>query len=293
MSRTVAEIQQSMIDQKNAETALSGLTSTSSVAIWNLIFFICAVAIKVIEDLYDVLQADVEDRKLEIPTGVLKWYASESLLFQFGDSLFFRDSFIDENNETVELQGKSVVYPVVDVDKRVVDLAAADESGGLITIKVANVTAGVAAPLTAPQLTAFEDYWKEKRFAGTPIGFISVDPDLIKAEYTVTYDPEILDSTGTLLSDGVTKPVEVAIDAFLQTFQAENFNGSMQVVKLTNAILDATGVINPVATNIEAKPDGGTYSDVLATSTQTYSSIAGYMFVDPLFPLSTTITYIT
>jgi hypothetical protein len=293
MARTIAQIKQSMVDQKNTESALSGLTSTSQTAIWNLIFFICAVAIKVVEDLYDVLKADVEERKLEIPTGVLKWYAAESLVFQFGDSLIFTDSYIDETGTTIELQGKALVYPNVDLDKRIVELAAADESGGLITIKAAKITAGVAEKLSASELSAFEDYWTEKRFAGTPITIISVDPDLIKAEYTVTYDPELLDSTGTLLSDGVTKPVEDAIDAFLQTFQSENFNGVMQVVKLTNAILDAVGVLNVVATNIEAKPNGGVYTDVLATSTQTYSSVAGYMAVDPSFPLSGTITYTT
>jgi hypothetical protein len=292
MARTVSQIKQSMIDQKNTESGLSGLTSTSSTAIWNLIFYICAVAIKVIEDLYDVLRDDVEERKLEIPTGVLKWYASESLLFQYGDSLVFQDSYVDENNQTVQLKGSNVVYPIIDIDKRIVSLAAADESSGLITIKVAKITSGIAEPLTAGELAAFEDYWKSKRFAGTPIIYVSSDPDLIKAEYTVYYDPEILDSSGVLISDGATKPVEDAINDFLQTFQVDNFNGSMQVVKLTNAILNAIGVINPVATNIEAKPDGGVYVDVLAILSQTYNSYAGYMKVDPSFPLSTTITYI-
>jgi hypothetical protein len=293
MARTVAEIKQSMIDQKNAEPSLSGLTSTSQTAIWNLTYFICAVAIKVIEDLFDVLKVDVEERKLEIPTGVLKWYAAESLVFQFGDSLVFQDSYVDETGVTITLKGKTVVYPIVDLDKRVVDLAAADEEGGLTTIKAAKLVSGVAEKLSTNELTAFTDYWKEKRFSGTPITIISDDPDLIKSAYTVTYDPEVLDNTGTLLSDGVTKPVEVAINSFLQTFQAENFNGSMQVVKLTDAIMNATGVLNAVATNIEAKQSTGAYTDVLATPTQTYKSIAGYMKVDPSFPLSTTITYAT
>jgi hypothetical protein len=291
MARTVAEIKQEMVDQKNAESGLSGLTSTSSTAIWNLLFFICAVAIKVIEDLYDVLEADVEERKLEIPTGVLKWYAAESLVFQYGDSLIYSDSYVDENGVTITLEGKNVVYPIVDLDKRIVELSAADESGGLITIKVAKITSGVAEPLSAGELSAFEDYWKSKRFAGTPLNFVSSNPDLMKSYYIVTYDPELLDSTGTLLSDGVTKPVEVAIDSFLQTFQSENFNGTMQVVKLTSAIMNATGVLNAVPTNIEAKSDGGSYIDVLATSGHVYSTTSGYMKIDPLFPLSTTITY--
>ncbi|MDH4127159.1 MAG: hypothetical protein OEV44_00285 [Spirochaetota bacterium] len=292
MARTVAQIKQEMIDQKNSESGLSGLTSTSYTAIWNLIFYICAVAIKVIEDLQDILEVDIETRKLEIPTGVLKWYASESLVFQYGDSLIFSDTYVDENNVTITLEGKTVIYPIIDLDKRIVELAAADDNEGLITIKVAKITSGIAEPLTAPELAAFEDYWKAKRFAGTPITYISDNPDLLKAEYTVTYNPELLNSSGVLISDGVTKPVEVAINDFLQTFQSENFNGAMQIVKLTNAILSSTGVVNVVATNIEAKPDGGSYSDILGSATQTYNSIAGYMKIDPAFPLSTTITYI-
>lgn len=293
MARTIAQIKQSMIDQKNLESGLSGLTSTSATAIWNLIFFICATAIKVVEDLYDVLEDFIEERKLEIPVGILKWYASESLVFQYGDQLVFRDNYIDENGDTVTLNGKTVVYPTIDLDKRIVELAAADETSGLVTIKVAKITSGVAEKLTVAEKAAFEDYWNDKRFAGTPITFVSDNPDLIKAEYTITYDPELLDSSGTLLSDGVTKPVEDAIDDFLQTFQSENFNGSMQVMKLTAAISAATGVLNAVATNIEAKPDGGSYIDVLATSTETYDSTAGYMKVDPSFPLSSTLTYTT
>ena len=291
MARTIAEIKQAMVDQKNAEAGLSGLTSTSQTAIWNLLFFICAVAIKFIEDLYDVLEDNVEERKLEIPTGVLKWYAAESLVFQYGDSLVFTDTYIDENNNTVVLKGDTVVYPIIDLDKRVVDLAAADEASGLITIKVAKVNSGVAEPLTPTELAAFQDYWTDKRFAGTPITIISTDPDLMKAEYTVTYDPSVMDNTGTLLSDGATKPVEDTINNFVQTFQSENFNGTMQVVKLTSDILNTTGVLNVVATNIEGKVDGGSYTDVLALPTQTYTATAGYIEIDPSFPLSTTITY--
>jgi len=291
MARTIAQIKQSMIDQKNAEAGLSGVTSTSSAAFWNLIFYICAVAIKVIEDLYDVLRSDVEERKLEIPTGVLKWYAAESLNFQYGDQLVFRNTYTDENGILITLKGKSIVYPVIDLDKRIIELAAADEAGGLITIKVAKITSGVAEPLSATELSTFEDYWKSKRFAGTPIIFKSDNPDLIKLYYTITYDPELLDNTGTLISDGATKPVEDAVNNFLQTFQTENFNGTMQVMKLTSAIAAATGVINAVATAVEAKPNGGAYTDILLTTSQSYSSIAGYMKADPSFLLSSTITY--
>ena len=62
-------------------------------------------------------------------------------------------------------------------------------------------------------------------------------------------------------------------------------------MKLIDAVQSADGVVNVYATDIQAKKDGGTYADVLATSNQTYTSYAGYMIIDTGFPLSGTITY--
>ena len=277
MARTINEILNDMITAKNSESSLSGLTSTSLVSIWRNIFYICAVAIKYIEDLFDVLLTDVEARREEIPVGTLKWYASESLVYQFGDSLIFENGRLE--------------YAVIDEDKYVVDLAAADIENGVIIIKAAKITSGVAEQLSIAEKAGFTQYWIEKRFAGASISIISQDPDLLKAYYRITYDAQILASDGSLLSDSGTFPVEDAITEFLQIFQEDNFAGNMRVMNLTDAIQSATGVINVVATAIEAKPDGGTYTDVLATDSQTYTSRAGYMKVDPAFPLSTTLTY--
>lgn len=278
MARTIAEIKADMVTAKEADSTLSGLTSTSSMSVWGAILYICAVGIKVIEDLFDVLKSDVESRREEIPVGVLKWYASESLVYQYGDSLVFENGRLD--------------YTEIDENKYVVDLAAADIENGVILIKVAKITSGIAEPLSASELTGFIQYWVEKRFAGESITVISQNPDLLKASYRITYNPELLSSSGESLLNPGTYPVEAAISAFLQTFQEDNFNGKMQVMKLTDAIQDVDGVKNTVATSIEAKPDGGTYSDVLAIDDQTYTTRAGYMQIDPAFPLSSTLTYV-
>jgi len=279
MARTIAEIQSDMITAKESEAGLSGLTSTSIVAIWRLIFYVCAVAIRVIEDLFDVLEDNVEARRLEIPVGVKRWYASESLVYQFGDTLEFADGRLD--------------YAIIDDTKYVVDLSAVDIVNGVTVIKVAKVTAGVAGPLSATELAGFTQYWIEKRFAGTTISIISQDADLLKAYYTVTRDSQVLASDGSLLTDPASFPVEDAINSFLQTFQAENFDGTLQVMSLTDAIQGAVGVTNVVATAIEAKPyNSATYQDVLSNSQQKYVATAGYSKIDPLFPLSTTINYV-
>jgi len=279
MARTIAEIQADMITAKESEAGLSGLTSTSIVSIWRLIFYVCAVAIRVIEDLFDVLEDNVEARRLEIPVGVKRWYASESLVYQFGDTLEFADGRLD--------------YAIIDDTKYVVDLSAVDIVNGVTVIKVAKVTAGVAGPLSATELAGFTQYWIEKRFAGTTISIISQDADLLKAYYTVTRDSQVLASDGSLLTDPASFPVEDAINSFLQTFQAENFDGTLQVMSLTDAIQGAVGVTNVVATAIEAKPyNSATYQNVLSISQQKYVATAGYSKIDPLFPLSTTINYV-
>lgn len=278
MAREINDILDDMITSKNSESSLSGLTSTSQVSIWRKIFYVCAVAIKYIEDLFDVLTSDVEARREEIPVGVLKWYASESLVYQFGDTLIFANGRLD--------------YAEIDTDKYVVDLAAADIENGVIIIKSAKITSGVAGPLSISEKAGFTQYWIEKRFAGESITIISQDPDLLKAYYRITYDPQILASDGSLLTDSSSFPVEDSINTFLQTFQVENFNGKMKVMDLTDAIQATTGVLNVVATAIEGKPDGGAYTDIIALSNQTYTSRAGYMKIDPAYPLSTTLSYV-
>lgn len=277
MARTIDEILADMVTAKEADSTLSELTSTSSVAKWRIVFFICAVAIKVIEDLFDVIKNDVESRRLEIPVGVLKWYASESLLYQYGDALIFSNGRLD--------------YAETDTDKQVVDLAAADIENGVILIKAAKITSSVAGPLSVAEATGFTQYWTDKRFAGESITIISQNPDLLKSYYRITYDAQILSSTGESLATPGTYPVEEAIEDFLQQYQSENFNGEMQVMKLTDAIQEVTGVKNAIPTDVQGMPDGGSYVDILATSNHTYKARAGYMSIDPSFPLNGTLTY--
>lgn len=279
MARSIAEIKAEMIAAKEADSNLDGLTSTSATAIWNLMFFIMAASIAFFESLFDLFKEDIETRAAEIPTGTLQWYAAESLLFQNGDSLSLIDGI--------------VTYAVIDEDLQIVKLAAASVNNGLITIKAAALdSGGDAIPLTAPEKTAFEGYWLDKQFAGEAIQVVSLDPDLLKALYTIKVNASVIDpSNGESLASPGTFPVEDAIDSFLQGFQGENFAGDMQVMKLTDAIQAVSGVLNAVANTVEARPDAGVFVDLLAVSDQTYQSAAGYMAVDPAFPLSTTLTY--
>lgn len=264
MARTVEAIKSEMIASKNASSDLSGLTSTSQTAVWNLIFFICAVAINAMESLFDVFKQEVEARALEIPTGTLRWYANESKKFQYGDSLVFQDG--------------AVKYATTDTTKQIVALSAANITNGNIFIRVAKMVSGVATKLSSAELTAFNGYWVEKRYAGAAITIISSDADLVNISYRIKVNPQLIATDGSKIGSPTVFPVNDAINAFLQSFQADNFASEMQVMKLTDAIQAVDGVLNAVPTTVEAKKfDGATYTNVLLSQDQTYFSYAGYM----------------
>lgn len=280
MARTIAEIQTAMIDSKESDSNLDGLTSTSVTAIWRLIFYVVAVAINAFESVLDVFYDDIEERADEIPVGTLYWYAYESKQFQYGYSLSLTDGILQ--------------YDTEDDDAKIVAYAAAIEVNGLVIIKVATTDDdGNATALTTAQLSAFDTYWENKRFAGTPIETRSLDPDVVKAYYTIDVDATVIDpSTGESLSDTDTYPVQDAINDYLQSFQEDDFDGILKVMGLTAAIKEVDGVNNVVATDIQAKAAADTeYTDILATEDQTYTSAAGYMAISSDFPLDDTLTY--
>jgi len=278
-ARTISEIEEALILEKESRTELDDLTSASKSSVWRNIIYAFSVATHSFELLMERFQSDVELRADEITSGTLKWYAFESKVFQFGDSL----EFIDGN----------VTYSVIDEDKQIIDLAAADVISGTVVIKAAKInTSGVAEPLTAPEITAFEDYWQEKRFAGTALSIISQEGDLAKVSCRIGVNATVLNpTTGESLSDVGVFPVETAINEFLQGFQAENFNSKFLVAKLVDAIQAVGGVENVIPLSIEAKPVLGSYQEIVGTLNEEYTATAGWMVVDPLFPLNTTLTY--
>lgn len=264
MARTVEAIKAEMVAAKNANSDLAGLTSTSQTAIWNLIFFICAVAINAMESLFDAFKSEVEARAAQIPTGTLKWYEYESKNFQYGDTLVFQDG--------------AVKYATIDTTKQIVSLSAANITNGNIFIRVAKVVSGVAQKLSTSELSAFNSYWVEKRYAGAAITIISSDPDLVNISYRIRINAQLLNADGSKVGSPTVFPVNDAIASFLQTFQADSFGSEMKIMKLTDAIQSVDGVLNAVPVTVEAKKfDGATYTSVLAAQDQNYISYAGYM----------------
>lgn len=294
MSRTINTIYNEIITEKEtftsldglepvpdeAQTLLANLTTASKVAVWRLIFYVVAFAIWIHESLFDSFKYEVEVRVLEIISGVLRWYVSQCKAFQFGDDLIWTG----EKYEYADIISSDAIA------KQIVTHAAANETNGTIVIKIAKTTSGVLAKLSVAEKAAFAAYVDKIKFAGTITQIISEDNDLLWIGATIYYDPLVLDSSGTLLSDGTTKPVEVAISGYIQGLP---FDGIFTVAELVDAIQLAEGVVNIVVTICKGKYTGIAYIDILNVTSQTYSARAGYMDIDLTYPLSGTLTYIS
>lgn len=257
-----------------ANTILTGL-SVSKVAVWRLFLYVPSVAIWTMENLIDVFTAEVTTIIQDNQYGQLRWYPTVSKAFQLGDELVW--------------DGTKYVYEVIDTTKQIVTQAAATESGGLVTIKVAKGTLPAIVPLSVSELNSFTFYIKGSNSstandgivpAGSNIAIISATNDDLKFASDLFYDPLVLASDGSLLSDPGTNPVEDAINDFINTLP---FNSVFQVMAFVDAVQAVTGVNNFVVLNCDAKSNADvTFTDVLAESGQEYTTFAGYlrMFAD-------------
>ncbi|MBI1837792.1 MAG: hypothetical protein HYR91_11070 [Flavobacteriia bacterium] len=272
------ELKQNFVDHPTIQSFYSltpGLTfdaQFSKVSLEGILFYCLSVSIWVLEKLFDDHKAWIENRATQLILGNTDWYKSIALDFQFGDAL-------EKINDTY-------VYPVVNESLKIVKFASVKDQGNLVLMKVAGIdSSNLPVQLTTPQLTAFNAYIKKRKFAGVKILIVSREADLMKLYMHIYIDSLVLDSTGTLLSDGTTKPVEVAINNFIQTLP---FNTDFNPNDLIDVLQTVQGVINPCFDSASAK--FGLYDYVLIGDY--YNPNAGYLKIDPAFPLSTTINYI-
>ncbi len=285
MAKSIQQYYDELIAEKQSFSSLNGLTpvsetnqqllqdlsSTSKVSVWRLMMWIFAFGSWVIDSLFDRHKAEVNEIVANAIPGTAKWLRAEIFKFQYGDSL----QWIDNKYQ----------YAVIDATKQIVKYCAVIEVGGQVRIKVAKDNNGQPTPLTSAELTALTDYVNQIKFAGTNSAVTSNAADKLKLALKIYYDPQVLNPDGTLISDGTTKPVENAVNDYLNNLP---FNGTLYVNRLTDTIQAAQGVEEPYITTIEATYGNLPYQPV----TESYQADAGYIVIDPNYPLSNNITYI-
>ncbi len=270
MARTIAEIQQQIIDTKNADTTLSAYVwSDSKVAIWRLWTYVVAACIWTLENLFDYHKVEVETIISNQKPHTLKWYVYMAKLFQYG----------------VTLPDDTDTYPTPSTDPEVVivQYAAAVELSNLVRIKVAKSPSGTLESLSEEELEAFSGYMNRIKDAGVRLQLTSGNPDILKLEVSVFYDPLVLSSTGERLDGASTTPVLDAVNVFLSDLP---FNGVFVLNHLIAALQNVEGV--KIGYVVSAQANYGT-TPFVPISVK-YTPDAGYMILDETF-FNANVTY--
>jgi hypothetical protein len=270
MARTIAAIQQQIIDTKNADPTLSSYVwSDSKVAIWRLWTYVIALCIWTLENLFDYHKTEVSDIISTQKPHTLQWYVHKAKLFQFGDTL-------PPNTDT---------YPTLSTDPAVaiVKYAAAVELANMVRIKVAKENSGILESLSVGELAAFRGYMSRIKDAGVRLQLTSGNPDNLQLTLSVYYDPLVLSSTGARLDGAATTPVMDAVNTFLANLP---FNGVFVLNELIVALQAIEGVKIGYILSAQANYAATPYIPI----TIKYTPDAGYMALDESY-FNTNVTY--
>lgn len=289
MARTISEIYNAIVAEKQAFTELNALqpaidssqqlladlNSTSKVANWRLFTFIVAVAIWVHESLWDAHKTEIETIIANNAYGINEWYNQKAKQFQLGDDVVVENGVI--KYETVDVTKRIVAYSATVPGSTIqVKIAGSDGNGNLQ--KITNISPEF-------KLDQVQAYFNKIKPAGVRISVTSNDADKLKIYADIYYNPLLIRSDGVLISDGQTRPVDVAINSFLKGI---GFNGKLNIQKLTDAIQAVNGVVDVSDVHVWTKYGTTDYTEVI----REYFSYAGWMSVDVDFALSDTLTYI-
>ena len=100
--RTIDEILNEMIAEKERHPELDRLTNKSSVSIWRLMLYIVAVIANTVEKLFDLHKSEIEELIKQLVPGRAEWYARKALDFLKDELLPDGSDIYDTTNLTDE-----------------------------------------------------------------------------------------------------------------------------------------------------------------------------------------------
>lgn len=258
MARSIATIKESIRTEKNNYSSLTPILfqeeGGSAVGILNNISDVVAININVFEQLQDAYKTELETIAASAVPGTSEWMKEKVLEFQY-------DATTPQYIQLVDL---IPTYNSVDASLRIISRVAVIEGGnGLVTFKVA--TGDSPAPLSAPQITALEEYLDIIIPAGPTIVVSSIDSDKLYVNATIYYDGQFVSSIQT--------DVEAAINEYLANL---DFNGVVLVSKIQDAIQAVEGVKDVVISQVKARKDTTVFASASVVSRQ-WTTVAGYI----------------
>ncbi len=280
MARTITEIKIQMTTEFMHSSVIRSLYSIpdsvldnqfesvfSKVSIENVLFYVIAYAIYVLERIFDNSIGAIKSYIDSVRPHTKNWYSNKIKAFQFGDTLP-----IDSD-----------VYPTINEDHKIISNCSVSEELGYLKVKVAKELSGTLTPLTNEELEALNTYAYRIKDAGVRLSIVSLPADVIRVNAIIHYDPLVLKSNGTKINGqaGVVV-VHEQIKNYLKNLP---FDGMFSIMDLTDAIQNVEGVSIVQVTQVRTRTATGIYQDVVSI----VKPDSGYFILDDA---NTFITYI-
>lgn len=238
MAQTTAYWQNKMLAQIAADPVLSTMNSVSAVAIFRLLTFVVATCINLFEQILDIFKIEVETIASEAVPGTESWVQNEIFKFQYDAA----------TPQIVQLVNFVPSYAVVDPTLQIITRCSVKTlPNKVVAVKVAKGTTPGA--LTTPELNALKSYLNEISFAGVQYSTISAVADKLFLAADIYYNG----SYAAVISTDVI----AAINAFLASL---DFDGTIRVSKLVDAIQAVPGVTDVVINDLAMRADATAFS---------------------------------
>ena len=242
MSRTIKDIYNEAVAERNKRLELSEFKSDSKMSVMNGILWVVAAMIYSFEMLLDVFAVDITEAINGRVNGTPNYYANALLQYQQGDELIVRED------------GLAFGYAAVDETKRIITQVSYVEStddqniDSKLILKVATGTKGNLEAIPAEELVPINAYIGKLKFAGTRVEVISTKGDVLIPRLTVFYD-------GAIPESEMYDAIEVQLKEYVMNIE---FDAAVYVSRLTDAIRKAEHVTD-VFIDESATPEQGVF----------------------------------
>lgn len=271
MARTTDQVYQEIVNKMVAEYAANGVTINP--ALWSkysprrLTCHVVAFVIATFEQTLDSAKAYILSLFATRKTHTLGWYETKAKEYQHGHSLVSEKDYYDNTGLTEEQIAEAQVIKyaaAIEVYDHVANLKG-------IRIKTATIVDGQLAKVPDVQLAGFSTFMEIVKDAGNKIYKSSDDPDSLKLEMDIYYNPLVLAADGKRLDGTNDTPVLEAINNFLLSGMV--FNGWFITSKLVDKLQQVDGVTIPHVVSIQARYGELEYFDIAVR----YQPDAGYL----------------
>jgi hypothetical protein len=242
MSRTIKEIYNEAVAERNRRLELTEFASDSKMSVMNGILWVVAAVIYSFESLLDVFAVDISEAINGRINGTPAYYANALLQYQQGDEL------------TVREDGLAFGYANIDETKRIVTQVSYMEStddrnlDSKLILKVATGAKGSLSAIPPKELAPINAYINKLKFAGTRVEVISTKGDVLIPRLTVFHD-------GAVPESEVYDSIEEQLNAYMMDI---DFDAAVYVSRLTDAIRRAKHVTD-VHIDGHAVPEQGVF----------------------------------